>query len=316
MTIYVYSNCFFIIIFLVFPKKEETSFNKETTSALKAILPVLIIIHHAFISIPAVGEIGAIVVATFFFVSGYGLEYKRIHHQNVMGVGRFRKLIVPIIYPAVLYLLCRFAFEGDVYGAIIDSLGKYQIIVPYSWFIITLIQLYFLYYLASYFHSTNIPFVMCFFITAYVVVLYALHVSSTYYCSVYGFFVGIIYNYIQPYITKSYKAVLCIASLMFVLSIIISILHLPFQRVFVTTLFSIGIILLTSSVSLKGKFVNFFSNISYELYLCQGIGFLVAKHLSGNNLIIFVITLLFTIIVSVLCNYLTKLTFNRFQTAT
>ena len=138
-------------LLLFAPRKEAFTFDLSNTALLKAILPFFIIVGHAAHAVKSsvFDGLGVYVVALFFFVSGYGLEYKRsVDSKDSMHllVNRIVKLLFPLVVPIIIYVGIRWASEGIGFSFIYQSIRSYEIILPYSWFIISLVQMYILYY--------------------------------------------------------------------------------------------------------------------------------------------------------------------------
>ena len=140
-----------IVIALLGAKKTTPCFDKSNSALLKAILPFFIILHHV-VKMPEFQTLGTYVVALFFFMSGYGLEYKRTG-TSVYSIGeigsRITKLITPIVVPLILYVVLRWCTEEVSFKFIVDSLRSYELILPYSWFVLTLLQLYLIFYIVN-----------------------------------------------------------------------------------------------------------------------------------------------------------------------
>lgn len=268
-----------LIIFfaLVGAKKTIPCFDKSNSALLKAILPFFIILHHV-VRIPEFLSLGTYVVALFFFMSGYGLENKRTD-TSVYSIeeilSRCTKLITPIVIPLILYVLLRWSIEGVSLWFIAHSLNSYELILPYSWFVLTLLQLYLIFYFANNLcHKVGIshrfPLVVFVVITTYISVLFVCKVQSTYYCSVYGFVAGIFFKNFEPRVAQI-KRIALIGVVLLLLSQLIIELHPPMTMFYNSWIYTIACALVFSTFSLRNMFVEFFSKISYEIYLCQGI---------------------------------------------
>ena len=264
------------------PRKEAFTFDLSNTALLKAMLPFFIIVGHAAHAVKSsvFDGLGVYVVALFFFVSGYGLEYKRsVYSTDSKGsmhllVNRIVKLLLPLVVPMIVYVGIRWAAEGIGFGFIYQSICSYEIILPYSWFIISLVQMYILYYVSHYIHLKYLKgegflVLLSVLITLYIAILYFLHIQSTYYCSLYGFLAGVLFRYYEPIIKKiKFKSLL--ASVLLLSSIVIMIMRLPCTMLYNSWIFCVACALIISLITLKGRIIDFFSKISYEMYICQG----------------------------------------------
>ena len=308
-----------VICALVGIKKKTPCFDKSNSAFFKAMLPFFIILHHV-VRIPEFQSLGTYVVALFFFMSGYGLEYKRNDtsiYSTKEIVCRITKLTTPIVVPIVLYILLRWSTEGVSFKFIADSLKSYEVILPYSWFVLTLLQLYLMFYIVNNLcHKSAItkrfPLVIFAVVTTYIAILFVCKVQSTYYCSVYGFVAGIFFKNIEPCV-EHIKRLILVGVVLLLLSQLIIELHPPMTMFYNSWLYTIACALIFSALSLRNMVVDFFSKISYEIYLCQGIGIYSLKcigitneTLGGVILIVFIsVTLAFA------CHYLTDILFHR-----
>lgn len=278
-------------LLLFAPRKEAFTFDLSNTALLKAILPFFIILGHAAHAVKSslFDGLGVYVVALFFFVSGYGLEYKRSVDSKDskdsmhLLVNRIVKLLFPLVVPIIIYVGVRWASEGIGFSFIYQSIRSYEIILPYSWFIISLVQMYILYYVSHYIHLKYLKgegflVLLSVVITLYIAILYSLHIQSTYYCSLYGFLAGVLFRYYEPIIKKiKFKSLL--ASVLLLSSIVIMIMKLPCTMLYNSWIFCFACALIISLITLKGRIIDFFSKISYEMYICQGIGIYLSRML-------------------------------------
>lgn len=292
---------YFVITLLIassllfaFNKHSFSCFTKERTYLLKAFLPYLIFIHHSHFFDGDFYYIGAFVVSLFFFISGYGLESKRrqgaIYYKHLPKA--LKKLFVPLIIPIVFYLFIRL-FREPV-ETIAEDILKYQIILPYTWFVVTLIILYIIFYsfavMASKYESKVFLF-LCFVIVA--VLCFSLFgkytgVPSWGRNTTTAFLAGIIYKNIENKMlgilgtsTKFYMIIISIVLILVTIYIkgdILShfmegnILKRPVLAFLWPLLF---IPLYTIIPVLNNRVIRYLSSISYELYICQSIGYLL-----------------------------------------
>ena len=308
-----------IVIALLGAKKTTPCFDKSNSALLKAILPFFIILHHV-VKMPEFQTLGTYVVALFFFMSGYGLEYKRTG-TSVYSIGeigsRITKLITPIVVPLILYVVLRWCTEEVSFKFIVDSLRSYELILPYSWFVLTLLQLYLIFYIVNNLCQKaavchRFPIVILAVITFYIAVLFVCRVQSTYYCSLYGFVVGIFYKDFEPRVPQI-KRIALIGVILLLLSQLIIELHPPMTMFYNSWIYTIACALVFSAISLRNKIVDFFSEISYEIYLCQGISIysLRCVGITNDTLGGVILIILISVILALVCHRLTDMLFHR-----
>ena len=320
-----------IILSLLFVARGRrfSLFIKERTYLLKAFLPYMIFVHHSHFFDGDFYYVGAFVVAIFFFMSGYGLETKRIVGgaeiiNNRYLVNALKKLIAPLIFPIIVFLLLR--LYSVPFSVVLDEdIRKYQFILPYTWFVVTLIILYFLFYSCVAIAGKNnnkdtiyyiliITTVLCFSILGK-----AVGVPSWARNTTTAFLAGIFYKRNEIKITISlnrYPKLMAgiISALLIVITIYIKgdmIAHEngPLARPFLAFVWSLFIIPLYSIIpEIKNGVIRYLSSISYELYICQSIAFILLgdKHQYQPYLYLLSSFVLCTIVASMF-HYLTQL---------
>ena len=111
---------------------------KSRCDILKAILPFAIVLAHLsfYTHNPIIQNFrysGPYVVGLFFFISGYGLEYK--YHNNGLDFSMFphrvKKLLTPLIFPIVLYLVLLYCFQYDVLTTIHANFTTFSFLCYY-----------------------------------------------------------------------------------------------------------------------------------------------------------------------------------------
>lgn len=96
-------------------------FDKSKTVLLKAILPMLILLHHlsavtAWACLKPFGVVGIAVVSLFFFISGYGLLASFQKKGILYLESFFRKRMLPVISTYIGALVLYLLFRTIVYG--------------------------------------------------------------------------------------------------------------------------------------------------------------------------------------------------------
>lgn len=149
---------FLLIIILMlfvcsFHLHQRFALTKQRTDVLKALFPFTIFMGHiyfyySYLFFQDFRWAGPYVVGLFFFMSGYGLEYKYEHGSiNFFAFKkRIKNLLIPVIPPLVIYLLVRMALGEPIESYIISDLKSYELILPMTWFVISLFFLYVFYF--------------------------------------------------------------------------------------------------------------------------------------------------------------------------
>ena len=193
------------------------------------------------------------------------------------------KLLVPLLTPSLLFLLLQYFYVGESLGTILHSVLSYKLILPSTWFIVSLIILYVIFYSLSHFFSNE----RLFLISLGIVVLLTCmaffigKLPSTYFQANLAFVGGSVYKVLEKKYGKviKHKPLILICFLMLIFATVVSKVKIQQGNlflVFLTTLiwtYSMSYIL-SSFKYVKNKVVDFFASISYEMYICQGITFI------------------------------------------
>lgn len=130
-----------------------------TSVRVKGLLAVLIVLHHLSINTPgtllfqAFTSIGTMVVAVFFFYSGFGLMESYLKKPNYLR-GFFSKRIVKLLISYCMALLItyyvtlltQYKLTPD---EIVQSFFDGDPVVPYSWYVLAILFFYTLFYFSA-----------------------------------------------------------------------------------------------------------------------------------------------------------------------
>ncbi len=280
----------FFILFVLFVCSlrfhQRFALTKLRSDVLKALFPFAIIIGHVYFHYPNFffqdfRWAGPYVVGLFFFMSGYGLEYK--HEHSALGLMAFKKriknLLIPAIPPLVIYLVVRWALGLPIGSYIVAGLRSYYLILPVTWFVISLLFLYVFYFVGRSLRLGNKVFDCWIFVltSLLAVVLIKAGISGTTFESNYAFLCGIIFKQYEVKILNSkrggYTVMLC---LLILVAAALSYIHnVPPFRGFAlvgVVLYVMAFFFVLSFIPFREiPFFQFFKSISYEMYLCQDI---------------------------------------------
>lgn len=190
-----------IVICLFFLKKQYLTLEKGNSNAIKGMLALLIVLQHSLLEykdgtcLPWFQDMGAWICGMFFFISAYGLYCQELNIREMIISDFVRKRILKILFPFLIitagYQIVIAIFNDYSFPALISSLksGDTNLLLPYSWFVITLLFLY----ISTYFsirknHGVVFMFLL---ITVYIVIMRNIfHWGPWWYTSVYGYWLG------------------------------------------------------------------------------------------------------------------------------
>lgn len=296
----------------------------NNTSKLKGIFSITIILHHiseriigeGYVLFPALLHVGYMIVAAFFFLSGYGLKKQYDSHGNLylQKIWKHRIAYLLIVYciVSVLYSLFRvYIIRNYSWQDVARSFINGNPIASNSWYIIVQI-IFYLFFLITYkyVHSQQKAIaVLSLLVLLFNVGLYKLSFSSVWYISNYAFPIGVFWatykEKIDSYISRHYFSTLLLAGLLFTLACL-------GKSVVCTSLVSILSIVLLLLVIMKanltGKIWDAMAKISLEIYLLHAIPLLLFRsdYIYINNSILWTVVVVFS---SVVLSYLGHLVF-------
>ena len=264
------------------------SFDKGKMIPLKTLMALLIVADHLSYHIDVIylmpfRELGAPIVSVFFFISGFGL------HKSFQSRGqsyldcflrrRIWKVVLPLLISLALSYCLLWDSSRDFVGEWRNMLFLGIPILPYSWFAISIVVYYFVFYFCYRFVSDrwNAFCVLCF-----VVLLMLLAIICGYdrcwWVSSLAFPTGIFYSIKEEWLYAfckhkkvNYWLLLCGSVLLFCA---LYLTHNPYVWVLCYVMIPFIVALVVARLPVA-KFcwpwVSFIASISYEMYLCQGI---------------------------------------------
>lgn len=190
-----------IILWGVKKDNSKTILLKEDSHMLKGIAALLVLVCHLPNYVQSgfifyhFATIGNIPVAIFFMVSGYGLMINYINKK--LQKGFWKKRIIPVV-SAMVVIICEYMilwkFLGKKYTMLDVALSyvRGNPLILYSWYIITILLFYILFYFLSLFikNEKMMIFSMMLCITIYAVVCMNIGWGMNYYESCLCFSMG------------------------------------------------------------------------------------------------------------------------------
>lgn len=308
----------FAVVALLFFASTDKSFNLQRTMLMKAVLPYGIIMGHISAynsSVFSIAIVGSFIVGVFFFISAYGLECKRQNGNIALhGLwGRLLKLVIPLIVPIVVYIVALVIRRDDAFLIIIRNVREYQFILPFTWFVIILAIFYAFFYVLSSLHYISdkhflllLTLSVCVF-SAFNFILFrgSAYTNFSSLCFPAGVFYRQYESKIEQFLNRKTSYLLCFLFFL-ATGFAASINHLLPVTILV---WSILIIMISTLFTVKNNEVlNFFSNISYEVYVCQGIAYLfIPQHFDKYPPVVHILlTIALTIAIAVVCHFVTS----------
>lgn len=278
-------------------------------------MPFLIILGHISLMsgrfLADFNWVGMFAVGLFFFISGYGLETKRDCRKITLNElpMRIMKLVLPLIAPIVIYSISLYATHTDVTATIVQNLKAFGVVLPFTWFVVILCGLYAAFYITAWWVHSAPTFAI---VVTFVALAFSFGIakaSGIAYLSLSNltFPAGIIFKQHEETAKRlmGHNAfVICLIVSLTSLTWYCKQLHnylIPAEIL----IWTITVVLIFSRIPFKvGKVTCFLSKISYEVYLCQGIAFVLFGQYPKNGH--FIMHILFvmatTIIMATICH--------------
>lgn len=273
----------------------------EITKSEKGISAILILIHHLSQRVELSGPflilryIGFILVAVFFFISGYGLSYGMRNKQNYLD-DFFRKRLLPVLIPywIVNTIDIIFCFGKGIIFTPMQYVLSYigADIITGTWFVTAILVLYFIFLVA--FKSKNSYTVLELGLIGYCAICSCLKLHTSYTASIVAFLLGVIWNKIDKKIITWIRKKYCLKLLIILGTFCILFLGRLFLvakgldneivqlilRNLISVLFILSLIAITQKVRFTGKILGWLGDVSYELYI---IHYVLLTMFSGLN---------------------------------
>lgn len=259
------------------------TYDKQKMNVMKAILPLIIIIHHivpyGYNDLSAINVISSwvtIAMYIFFAMSGYGLVtsyLKNSEYLNGFLPKSLKKLFVPYFIVMFLFVIYRWCNGIDQIELLVTK-GLYSF-VPTSWYIYVLSYFYiFFFFIFRYVKANNFVKVLlvCALVYGYYLIAPYLGVSPWRYDKCPAFCIGMLFALFNKQILKSFTRwhVLVVLSCLVLIHPyrwaiawrIPTFLPLYYATIFFLVMYVIGCVK-------EFRIVKFLSSISLEMFLVQ-----------------------------------------------
>lgn len=301
----------------LFTETNVVNFKKEKVIPLKAILALLIILHHISLEntitwLSPLKSWGAPIVSIFLFISGYGLmmSYNKFGGGYLSGFVKHR-IIDAITLSFLLTSLLYWCIVPDL-PRIVESvrllITKGVVLLPHSWYVFAILILYTTFYISCKFMSgVNVLIMLTTLCVAYIITTSQLGYARCWYISALAFPAGAVYAYwAKDFSNNVSKKTWWFIPLCVLFAALLYFTHSELGYMLVYVLIPFMVVYLCSILNIDKlgniKLFRWLSAISYEIYLCQGIAlYLAGKVVVDSSLLyvlfVFILTFAFAYIV-------------------
>lgn len=296
----IYPIIFLAQIMIAIKPASHVSFNDEYLSKdnclhLRGILALIILLYHISQKINGgvlliqIREFGYLVVSVFYFLSGYGMQKQFIRsadYRKQFLIKRLPRIIIPYCFAIILFWIMDNTVMGEN-NTIVDamySLINGRPIVTYSWYIISILVFYIVFWvLMTFFGQSHLRMILVAFIwqLIYMFICWKLGFSQWWYTDSHLLIIGMIWacyeDKLLAILKKHYHYIWPVSgALMIALQLIRLNIQLPgvFQLLIIMII-PIFVVLSTICLLVKHTFRNrilmWIGNISLEIYILQGL---------------------------------------------
>ena len=286
----------FIVLLVIFagtkiaPKGtyNENYLSLKNTNALRGMCALIVAMQHTCAyqhdewTAPFL-YIGFLCTSIFFFLSGYGLMYgvdnKRRYLKNFLKK-RLLTVLLPYLFANVIYLCIRQLLGLEI--SLTEFLKLYQKGEPYvsfSWFIISIMYFYVMFYVVFNIFTKNIAvFLMIPGSVLYMYLVKAIGFDYHWYTTAFCFSGGVIwYRYRDTLTTVARKQ--GVLKIVLMISITLALLFATFKNIYfyiagsnITALcFQIVMMLLMQKIRIHNFVLEYLGKVSFEFYILHGI---------------------------------------------
>ena len=323
------SICLLLLFFTVleffqfrkYPNSGLFDFSTKATLPIRAVLSIGIIAHHT--EYWQFSTWGGVIVACFFFISGYGLlkSYKQKKEEYLKNFikKRMAKICIPFIYAILFFHTLNLCVLHKEYETMIPSLliGNTYIVLPSSWFVFAIIIVYLVFWCIAKIFTDEKVIILSFTISTFIFCIISkqiLHFGNWWQISalatplgmIVGSFEDIICRFICAYKKSIILISACIIPILYIFSLLCK------YHLYITCLiFPLYILLLIyiKGTSANNKIINYIGKISFEIYLVQGIMIGLLKHIH-NYCLFFGLSVFSSLIIASLLYYIKNKTIN------
>ena len=207
--------CIYPLYLISFLPTDVISISKDRTATLKAIMAVLIVVHHLSLQgIPFLHTFhswGAPIVSLFLFLSGYGLMKSLCMKGNVYLSDFFKHrivkgIVIPFLIAWAIYRIFNIVSLPDIFKELEKLIYDGETILPHSWFIFAILYFYVSFYISYKYFNNKVSFL----ILIALIILFELwcqylNYDRCWYISALGFPTGILVGKYESKIIKHLK---------------------------------------------------------------------------------------------------------------
>lgn len=303
---------YFMSVFIMINGRQKVHdsdlFDNESAMQMKGILSVMIIIGHCANKITSCNldyvNVGFLCVGVFYFWSGYGVamgSIKKTDYLKSFWRGRLSKVLVPFALAHCVYIPVKMllGIEYSI-GDVIKSFYGQKEIVDHSWYAVSIVLFYFIFWCSNKITSDNrVKSLWILLGTVLLTVMEAMLLPRTddwWYISNLAFAIGVYAAY-RPIQKDGYWRILLISIIGNMFSVIMIPLFRKITGQYYHSVYVISANFMSCTAALMAilifgmrrganRILKFLGEISYEIYLLHGLFILLFMKIGIQEIIL------------------------------
>lgn len=263
--------------------------SQYTSKMLKGLFAIVVIFSHLAVKCENsilfnwFGYVGYLAVAFFLFISGYGLMKNLAEKPSYLDTyvrKRLFSVVIPFLIILLVYWLASFIVNTpySVKGVLISLLNGYPI-ADNSWYMITCIIYYFVFYLFAKMFNKNSKAIILATLVFSVIWIYAcikIGYPQWWYLSTTAFVIGMIWARselsVVDFFKNHYLSIMLPLSLFFCVSVFTTYqFESSAYKVICASIFVVFVFAVSMKIKLRSPILRFLGSISLEIYLIHGL---------------------------------------------
>jgi len=310
--------CILALYLISFLPADVISISKDRTATLKAIMAVLIVVHHlslqGILFLHTFHSWGAPIVSLFLFLSGYGLMKSLCMKGNVYLSDFFKHrivkgIVIPFLIAWTIYRILNIVSLPNIFKELEELIYDGRTILPHSWFVFAILYFYVSFYISYKYFNSKVSFL----VLIALIILFELwcqywNYDRCWYISALGFPTGILVGKYEGKTIKRLKGSIgyyCVVpiSLVVIALCVYAKMEIPYMLVYILIpiIFATLLFKVKFENLIRLKIIRYLSGISFEIYLSQGISMCILRgsflNLKSDYLYV-ILTLFFTLVIA------------------
>lgn len=296
--------------------------SKKSTSAINGVFVLFVFLRHfnQYFDITEYdkvytwidGYVGQLIVVTFLFFSGYGIMSSITESGDSYVRTLVQKRILPLwlnyIIIVLIYTVINYCFgTGVSLIKVFKTFFAWDSVGNSNWYIFAILVMYVFVYISFSVFKASVRGCLSFMFALCILycVLMSFFKEPHWYNTILVYPLGMLYRYKEKTIIKIFRnhwvmCLLLLATLFCCLEIAYIFTHSVLLYEGISICFVLGIVCVSTRIKVRNALLDFLGNYVFEIYMLQRIPMIILCSKSIDKYLVFVISFVFTVIVSVM----------------